>query len=482
MIKCIGQKRRRIFLTQSFSYMTILLFTIGLSILLYWKPDQYNLLRLDFIRRLLQGRLDNQFYLEESLKMFEIRFSSDIFAVFTLHIEAHFYVENNPCIDEKEKIKRVRSIVSTVAADLINVEHVGYVVEINDLLACMVNLRSIDPTDHANVSKLRKMAIEMQQLLKNKYQIDLTISISSLHRSILGISDAYQESLNALEHKLILGSKQIISYTDIRQDPSDEPFKGYYYPLMMEQVLINAIKAGDYAKAKKTLDAVVERNLNIHPVTLPFARCLKFNLLSTVAKALCEISDPTEDEYAASMAVIEHLTESESIQDMLMQLTNLIKKICDSTLTTCKSNRLQIRQQDLKELTQNVLAFIQEHHRDSDLNITKVGHYFEIKSTYLSKLFKDQTGEGLLDVINKVRIAHAKELILVQKHSLNDISNLVGFSEVNTFFRLFKKYEGITPGKYREISIKSTLNGFLIFFVYTFGAFRYITSTYIMVI
>nr|WP_246238994.1 helix-turn-helix transcriptional regulator [Paenibacillus anseongense] len=77
-----------------------------------------------------------------------------------------------------------------------------------------------------------------------------------------------------------------------------------------------------------------------------------------------------------------------------------------------------------------------------------------MKSTYLSKLFREQTGEGLLDYINKVRIVKAKELIENQNITLNEIASLVGFSDVNALIRIFKKYEGVTPGKYKEMYLK----------------------------
>ncbi|WP_197080917.1 helix-turn-helix transcriptional regulator [Gordoniibacillus kamchatkensis] len=68
----------------------------------------------------------------------------------------------------------------------------------------------------------------------------------------------------------------------------------------------------------------------------------------------------------------------------------------------------------------------------------------------MSKLFKDHTGEGLLDFINKTRIEAAKRLIAAKNSHVNEIAGSVGFNDVNAFIRTFKKYEGITPGKYKE--------------------------------
>jgi YesN/AraC family two-component response regulator len=87
-----------------------------------------------------------------------------------------------------------------------------------------------------------------------------------------------------------------------------------------------------------------------------------------------------------------------------------------------------------------------------NLNVNAIGEHFELKGSYLSKLFKNQTGEGLLDCIHKCRIRQAKEMIEHKQESITEISRLVGYNDAATFIRVFKKYEGITPGKYKEIS------------------------------
>ena len=70
---------------------------------------------------------------------------------------------------------------------------------------------------------------------------------------------------------------------------------------------------------------------------------------------------------------------------------------------------------------------------------------------YISKVFKDDTGEGLLDCINRIRIQEAKKIMQNKELVLEDIAGQVGFTNVNSFIRVFKKYEEMTPGKYREM-------------------------------
>lgn len=71
--------------------------------------------------------------------------------------------------------------------------------------------------------------------------------------------------------------------------------------------------------------------------------------------------------------------------------------------------------------------------------------------SYLSRYFKQQTGCNFIYYLYRLRIDKAKEMLKNSGFKINQIAENVGFSDVNNFIRMFKKYEGITPGKYREL-------------------------------
>jgi len=50
-----------------------------------------------------------------------------------------------------------------------------------------------------------------------------------------------------------------------------------------------------------------------------------------------------------------------------------------------------------------------------------------------------------------VRIEKAKELLTVGGKSVQEVTYLTGYENPNTFIRIFKRYSGITPGRYREM-------------------------------
>lgn len=408
---------------------------------------QRHLVRSHFIARMLKGKADSSVPIEESLAAFHMTFASDDFAVILLYVEpSDTFYERLPRMESVEKHKLLQFIVTNVAEEIASQNNLGYVAEVDDVLACLVNFKQSEDAK----AELRRIASETQRFLAGAYGIQLTISISSIHSTVTGISQAYLEALDAMEYKLVLGSREILAYEELYNGTVEDGEFGYYYPLQVEQQLINYVKIGEFDKAKRTLDDIIERNFHGGPVSVPFARCLMLNLVSTMVKTVSEIGSLQESFLVQNPKRIEKLTQCDTVQEMQRQMTAFLRQVCDYTADKRQQSLQQTRHHALDELIGRVRSLIQERYQDPNLNISMIGHHFEMKPTYLSKLFKDHTGEGLLDCINKTRIDQAKRLIAENHKNVSDVAGCVGFNDVNAFIRTFKKYEGITPGKFKE--------------------------------
>jgi YesN/AraC family two-component response regulator len=73
-----------------------------------------------------------------------------------------------------------------------------------------------------------------------------------------------------------------------------------------------------------------------------------------------------------------------------------------------------------------------------------------ITPQYLSRFFKQETGENMVEYINRLRIEKAKYLLSEKDLSILNVSEMVGYGNDRNLNRVFKQREGITPGKYRE--------------------------------
>lgn len=101
-----------------------------------------------------------------------------------------------------------------------------------------------------------------------------------------------------------------------------------------------------------------------------------------------------------------------------------------------------------KDRIRAISEYVTQHYMDSDLSVGTIAARFGMNAAYLSRAFKDSTGTNLLEYIHKTRIAAAKTLL--QDHPVKEVYQMVGFADGQSFVRIFRKYESVTPAEYKR--------------------------------
>lgn len=99
--------------------------------------------------------------------------------------------------------------------------------------------------------------------------------------------------------------------------------------------------------------------------------------------------------------------------------------------------------------TQAAKRFVEEH-LGEPLTLERVAAELYISTTYFSRLFKSKTGQTFSDYLAERRIEQAKILLIGSSTSVAEIARQVGYSEPNSFTRLFKAHTGMSPSQYRN--------------------------------
>lgn len=100
-------------------------------------------------------------------------------------------------------------------------------------------------------------------------------------------------------------------------------------------------------------------------------------------------------------------------------------------------------------IVKNAMQYMEEHYNEK-LSLNKVAEKTFVSQWHLSKLLNKQEGKNFSEILNHIRIQHAKELLREPSYRIADISEMVGFTDVAHFSRVFKKNEGISANEYRN--------------------------------
>lgn len=92
------------------------------------------------------------------------------------------------------------------------------------------------------------------------------------------------------------------------------------------------------------------------------------------------------------------------------------------------------------------------HHnlQAEDLGLQSLAAEIDCSPAYLSKRFHEQTGETIIERINRLRLENAADALRQTRHSVKMIASACGFGDANYFTRVFKQKTGRSPLQYRQ--------------------------------
>ncbi|MBP5183528.1 MAG: response regulator [Lachnospiraceae bacterium] len=97
----------------------------------------------------------------------------------------------------------------------------------------------------------------------------------------------------------------------------------------------------------------------------------------------------------------------------------------------------------------DVMYYI-DHNYSANLKLEMIASLFGYNSSYLGKLFNKTAGENFNSYVDRVRINHALEMLKDDSLKVYEISDKVGYSNVDYFHKKFKKFTGESPAEYRQ--------------------------------
>ncbi len=137
--------------------------------------------------------------------------------------------------------------------------------------------------------------------------------------------------------------------------------------------------------------------------------------------------------------IYKNLFDQQSIEESLFWLRSTAHKLIDL-----------IRSEGSSQSTiQLIIQYIDQHFHEP-LSLKTLSYDYNISPAYLGQQFKKEVGMSFTDYLNGLRITRAKELLASSNLKEKSIALEVGYADHNYFYRVFKKYEKISPSTYRK--------------------------------
>lgn len=392
--------------------------------------DQLPAIKNNFLSRLVKGDLHDPDTIKKMAGFLNIDISSfESFAVLFLNLEGNerFFDENT-----EDVYNIVKLAISNAAEEQCREWGKGYTVELEKVKIALIGFMEYHK-DFSAKTISANIAENIRAFIKEKFELNMTIAVSSPHSSISDMAVAYAEAETALDYKLIKGENSIIYFGELgtRDNPR------YYYSFEQEKIIVNHLRRGDYPSIKEILDRVVNRTKN-EPIALESVKCMYFELVNTAIKALNELDIPDTWDRKALFSILNCST----LDKIYEEVCSFYDRLCDFV-----NNAKHLKNEDLSN---KIHEYVQSNYHNSSLSVELVADAFAISPSYLSRLFKEQSGGNFIDYVHYIRLEKAKELLSSSEETIACIAGKTGYNSIYNFTRVFKRYEGVTPTEYRS--------------------------------
>lgn len=265
-----------------------------------------------------------------------------------------------------------------------------------------------------------------------RYNLKLLFGVSNFTGDPLDVWRSYQEAQETVEYIQLHREGKTKWYDELPIDP-----QGFYYPLDYEQRILNYVKTGESGELERLFRIIVDENFTKRKLSAATIRALFYDIMGTAVKL--------SQQLPKDIGGLESLSRLEFDPNSAHNFDNLLA-LLTKTCQTMGENRHSKH----RSLIDDVIRFIRENYMKQDMGLGLAASEFHISEGYLSFLFKEQTGQNFTDYVEKVRMDAACELLKTTRIAIGAICGKVGYNNVQSFRRAFKRIVGVSPMQMRN--------------------------------
>ena len=271
----------------------------------------------------------------------------------------------------------------------------------------------------------------LRNLLANNLHLASQFVLSVPFETIIDFSSTFRDVFS-------LNAESIFKPEKIIVNRSVDKGMNFVYAVEAEQRLLHFVKTRQISEATNLIEGIlrtnyIEKRLGTHAL-----EDLKQSLINTLKRITQTNAIGFSDFYNNNKALFEQLISTDA-----KELYRIFMLIFQEVFTLVEKSP-----EETQDVMEQLLEYIDNNFKE-DLSLSNLAETFKLTEPYLSRLIKEGTGITFKSYLNQLKVNYAKELLCAGKMKVNEVAEAVGVKNVNTFIRMFKQYEGITPGKYQ---------------------------------
>lgn len=279
----------------------------------------------------------------------------------------------------------------------------------------------------------------MLENIGQKYSVELIAAVSKEFVSVESFPQQYITCKKILDAKFMAKGRKVLFSENIKSGKLI-----LTYPIETEAKLVLKLLNGNLQGAKKIVDEIFIDRINPEAMDKKDIKEFTGLLYNTLNRVVVQLKE-FESSLRCEKLDIESITKTGNLEKIRSIFNELITEICKQKKTS--------EQDENEAIREKIKNYIDKNYQ-IDFSLDNLADYLGLSFKYTSILFKKVMGDNFKNYINLYRIEKAKEILKEKKDiKIKDLAEELGYNSSNTFIRIFKKYEGISPTQFNPEEI-----------------------------
>lgn len=337
-----------------------------------------------------------------------------------------------------DSVIRESEAVGSVIRDVLSEYEGTWPYVVDDSVLAVICFCDLDD-EEAAYAALKDRAADVLHTLRTEGGMDALVCMGPVVSDLLDLPRSYDEAATLHDRESARGRSGL--YTALEHSSEIGPVS-IDFPVSLENRIIASIKSGSGSVAARELRDVLQTNSAGGGQPDVVAATLRSQLLGMLYRVARGLS-PQE-----SAGTPERLEEIARIQ---VARADTGEELVDAALTLAAvfSGKKRSHNEILFESMKRV---IDENLGNPDLSLAMIADRCSISEVYASQFFKEQAGEQFSRYVEMRRMDIARTLLANPSVQVKEVATAVGFRNVNSFTRAFKRSTRFTPTEFRSLS------------------------------
>ncbi|MDK2807523.1 MAG: two-component system, response regulator YesN [Clostridiales bacterium] len=270
----------------------------------------------------------------------------------------------------------------------------------------------------------------------HQYEHSITCGVSRVFHGREFLKDAYRDCVYAMNGRLLEDKTRLFLY-------EPEPVIEQLFTKQEELTLYESVWKGNFEQAKEILHLFLQKcKGNKKNVYSLYSSIMQ--IYSVINRAYCNKEALQETEEVNRYLLFSYqsdLYQYRSLQELEGYLIKILENTCWG-------------EEKKDSIIEEVKQYVAQNFR-YDISLQELAeHKFFLNASYLSRLFKAETGMNFSKYLIHYRMEQAKELLTNTVFKVNEIADYVGYNDTSYFIQTYKRFFGMTPEQYRLLQEK----------------------------